>query len=529
MAQRFDPVVFDPALFDPGAASSVTPPSLTPAIMYMAADVSACGTPNDNAGADKAKWQDLSGNGNDGTLTGFSAWDGATDGWTSDPALKFAGAQYVACPDIGAAEDQTFTYEAWISGLTGTGTYYAVGEGNSANNTPYVGLRISGGVLTGRVSNDVASVVTALTATAVNDGALHHVVFTCGATMNLYVDGIDRTTGGPYTPPGGAVTLNTTTLGVLKQTSLLAYFPGSILAARIYPRALSSFEVAQNFAAGPNGKGYVTDGLLLDLNAARAIRISDWPSALPSGDLDTIKSLGVNVVQNYSCNPTRTDADVEEWLDALEAADLCALLCTRELAAYVVKDRANKTLSEAELFALKTWVARWQEHPAVWGWYTDDEAGAPYPVAARQQVYDAIKAQHPAGTVVECDYVVSAGYSGDVHDLWLFDAYPYQYSGAVAYGCIDPATGEVNPERERRALDAWEDSVRGAVRQLDAGDAFGLVLQAFGAQSAGQTLAMPPTGAMAKFLSRMHTGGWTANGVAFFTWHSPNWTGAGEF
>ena len=247
-----------------------------------------------------------------------------------------------------------------------------------------------------------------------------------------------------------------------------------------------------------------------------------------AGDLATIKGLGIDVVMSYRACPTMSESDLSDWLDALGAAGLAALLCTRELAASVVSGRTNKVLSDAELYALKAWVARWQDHPVVWGWYTDDEAGSAYPVSARQQVYEAIKAQHPAGTVVECDYRVSSGYSGDVHDLFLFDAYPYYYLQEQVSGCVNRSSGLVNADLERRALDAWEGSVRAAVRQLDAGDAFALVLQGHGARDASSPLALPPTGAMAKFLARMHTGGWSDGGVAFFTWYSPAWLGIGD-
>ena len=79
--------------------------------------------PRTNVETDKAVWHDLSGNGNDGTLTGFTSWDGTTDGWTTDPALLFAGAQYVPlAANLGLASTKTLSFDVWF-----TTTYAGVG------------------------------------------------------------------------------------------------------------------------------------------------------------------------------------------------------------------------------------------------------------------------------------------------------------------------------------------------------------------------------------------------------------------
>lgn len=84
---------------------------------------------------------------------------------------------------------------------------------------------------------------------AINDGAWHHFTFTCdGSYMRQYRDGSE--VGTAIAPPTETMTLDHAAIGTLWRNAPGFYFLGSIATVRIYGSALSSNEVAQNYAAG---------------------------------------------------------------------------------------------------------------------------------------------------------------------------------------------------------------------------------------------------------------------------------------
>jgi len=237
--------------------------------------------PRTNVETDKALWHDLSGNGNDGTLTGFSAWDGVTDGWTDDPALKLAGDDdCIDCGVLGVGEDALFACDVWFTTISTGIAMVLASEGNTGSTTPFWDLFMTtSGRLQFNVRNDAAVISEATHPGIVNDGALHHAFAVRAADGKLYIY-LDESNVGGYNPsaPALPVTLNTTNVGVLhRHTIISGYFNGCIRTVRMYKGyAPSPAEVAQNYAAGLTGTGYVRDGLVLDLNAARAVRPSGW-------------------------------------------------------------------------------------------------------------------------------------------------------------------------------------------------------------------------------------------------------------
>jgi len=206
-------------------------------------------------------FKDLSGLGNNGTLTNFgfttaSGWAGS--GTSADPyRLVFDGTNdYVAVPTLHACDDKVFTYEAWFmrSGAP-SATGDVVGEANSASSNTYPYARIYIGT-DGKphlivVDANVASVNIGGPA-SVCDGAPHHVVGTGDGTYaRLYVDG--ALVAGPTALPPGSMATGWTTVGVSRQSSVPYYnyyLSGGLAVARIYDRTLSDAEVATNRAAG---------------------------------------------------------------------------------------------------------------------------------------------------------------------------------------------------------------------------------------------------------------------------------------
>jgi len=237
--------------------------------------------PRTNVETDKALWHDLSGNGNDGTLTGFSAWDGVTDGWATGPdRLVFAGDDDCCnCGDVGAAEDALFACEVWFTTTSSGVNIVLAAEGNTASSTPFWDLFMTtAALLQFNVRNDANVISSATVPGLVNDGALHHACAIRAGDGKLYIYR-DGSNAGGYNPaaPALPLSLNTADIGVLRRDAVSGYFAGSILRARMYRGyAPSAAEVAQNYAAGPTGTDYVRDGLVLDLNAARAVRPSGW-------------------------------------------------------------------------------------------------------------------------------------------------------------------------------------------------------------------------------------------------------------
>lgn len=208
--------------------------------------------------------------------------------------------------------------------------------------------------------------------------------------------------------------------------------------------------------------------------------------------LGDIRAANVDVVMSYSAGLPSNAAAITDWLDAVYDHGMMAMVNLLPIARNVVKDRGNKTFSEGELATITAYVSQFKSHPALWGWYCDDEGtAAQYPIASRQQVYDTIKAAHPEGNVFEVHWKLeSGGYSPDVHDYFFLDAgistdeaYLYRTDDLTAlHGCIDYDTGLVsNRTAEATLLAAYEANLTALREDLDtAGEVnYGVCFQAF--------------------------------------------------
>lgn len=244
-------------------------PGVTPgAVLELSAARANLGALAPNNAGDHLRWVDLSGYGNHGALSGFD-FNSMKTGW-SETALRFDGVDdYVALPDVGAAEDKTFTYEAWILTSDASATNrYLISEADTSVATAYAALHLTtAGKLRGYI-RDASAGAAAVSSASVNDGTLKHCVATFdGTNVRVYIngsaDGADSTEGAVVAPNIAA-----STVGALKTNATSGYFPGSVALARIYPTALTAGQVAANYAAGPAGTP--TSGAVLDLRASKA-------------------------------------------------------------------------------------------------------------------------------------------------------------------------------------------------------------------------------------------------------------------
>lgn len=231
--------------------------------------------PRRNDEADKAVWKDLSGNGNDGTLTNF-AFTGAS-GWASDPPrLVFASDDdYVitaASPDFVLTD---VTLEVWCVPDVGVGQQALIDIGNgSISGGACMYLRHAAGLDLSLSTHDDASTRRFATNGTLIYGSRHHIVgLHDGPTLRLYCNGSLQYEGGGTTSAAARYASPRARVGHIVDIAAPKYLDGSVLVARIYNRPLSAAEVAQNYAAGPTGWGYVRDGLVLDLNAAYVVPV----------------------------------------------------------------------------------------------------------------------------------------------------------------------------------------------------------------------------------------------------------------
>ena len=204
-------------------------------------------------------WQDTSGNGNHGTLTGFAGetpWAG-----TGTPAGPYRCAfdgvnDYVAFPDLGACEDKNFTYEVLIQTNimpASHGALISEGEQATAVNRSFLYISTPTGQLAYLAYDSAGAALCAMAPSWVSvcNGTVHHAILAANATTaRLYLDNV--LISGPTAIGAGSIATNSTVVGARRISGVVtAYFPGAILTARIYPFALTPAQVAQNYNAGP--------------------------------------------------------------------------------------------------------------------------------------------------------------------------------------------------------------------------------------------------------------------------------------
>lgn len=193
-------------------------------------------------------WKDISGNGNNGTLTNGPTFDSANGG-----SIVFDGSDdYVTIgnPSILQITDK-LTLSAWIKTTNNSTISTIIGKDGISTGTRSYLINLA---TTGEPRFFIfksGSNTSVFGTTQVNDGNWHHVMcVNDGIDLKIYVDGIlENTTVG-----GGGTMLNGTSFFAIGRREANApqnihWFNGNIANTLVYNRALSATEVLQNYNA----------------------------------------------------------------------------------------------------------------------------------------------------------------------------------------------------------------------------------------------------------------------------------------
>ena len=187
------------------------------------------------------EWNDLSGNGSNGTLTNGPTYSTGNQGY-----FTFDGTNdYVIGPSISSQLTTNITVEAWIYLTSAAGDWVRIiGSGTDSNNRTF-GLWYSTDrrLLWQRYGTADPSIFPSTP--TMDTGRWHHVAATTnGSSHVVYLNGSaigSNTAAGPWSASGIAVTLG--------YAGFHTYHNGRISNARIYTRGLSQPEILHNFNA----------------------------------------------------------------------------------------------------------------------------------------------------------------------------------------------------------------------------------------------------------------------------------------
>jgi hypothetical protein len=195
-------------------------------------------------------WTDLTGNGNNGTLTNSPTFSAANLG-----SIVFNGVnQYVSIPSAASIKNSTnLSLESWVL-IASNVAYYAgiIGKGTTDADEEYT---LAVHPTNSKVYMDIGNAIGPYTdiSYSFSLNTWYHIVGTHqriagSSTLNIYINGIllSGVTGSPTT----AVNSNSTNVSIgsrfIDGTSA---WNGRISTARIYTRTLSATEVLQNYNA----------------------------------------------------------------------------------------------------------------------------------------------------------------------------------------------------------------------------------------------------------------------------------------
>ena len=209
------------------------------------------GSPNSYYGGTGTVWKDMSGNGNNGTLTNGPTFNSANGG-----SIVFDGAsdkvECLSTPTLNITSTislEIMMYPTLLNQNSGVLTKWTTGSGTNNSFSFYLGQDASNsrygfGI---QQSNNVIRKLFPTTNYIVNTWT-HIVCVADGTTMRIYNNGVGDVTTQSY---DGTIKLTTKKLvvGSLREEDSIYNYRGRIGFSRIYNRALTSTEVSQNFNA----------------------------------------------------------------------------------------------------------------------------------------------------------------------------------------------------------------------------------------------------------------------------------------
>lgn len=192
-------------------------------------------------------WTDLSGNGNNGTLTNGPTFDSGNSGIINFVA---ASTQYVSVTDSASLSLTTATVETWVKFSTLNTRIIFCGKGDGVSNptTEYWLEKTAGNKFSVCFSVGTPALNHPLNDTSVVANTWYHIVGTFdGSNVRGYVNGVqDSSVGSLY----GNIVDTSINYSVGKLGTYPAlYHNGSIAVNKIYNRALTAAEIQQNFNA----------------------------------------------------------------------------------------------------------------------------------------------------------------------------------------------------------------------------------------------------------------------------------------
>lgn len=165
----------------------------------------------------------------------------------SNPAITLNGTtQYISVANSASlALGDVFTYEAWIKrGESNRGFFDTILHKEGTPNTPKFGVTGPANRLQLRVPS--VKTICESTTEVLADGLWHHVVATKnGATVKLYIDGVDRT----GTVTNETCQSNTAALTIGAENTVEEFFKGSIDEVAVYATALSEARIKAHYQA----------------------------------------------------------------------------------------------------------------------------------------------------------------------------------------------------------------------------------------------------------------------------------------
>jgi len=190
-------------------------------------------------------WTDLSGNGNNGTLTNGPTYSSSNGG-----SIVFDGVDdIVSIPDSDILDITTsISLESWIYATKSTGVQNVISKSSFSQNNSYIYPRTDDGWTnaTFYLAVPTFSPSSTLTASWPSRDAWHHTVATYdGVTMKIYIDGVLSNSKSQ----SGTISTNTNSLTIGSQPGYGEFYGGRVSGAKIYNRALTAAEVQQNFNA----------------------------------------------------------------------------------------------------------------------------------------------------------------------------------------------------------------------------------------------------------------------------------------
>lgn len=193
-------------------------------------------------------WRDLSGRGNNGTLTNGPTFSSANQG-----TIVFDGIDdYVNCGNNSSLSLGTMTISAWVKPSTNISNYRAIIADESVGGAPWnyrLFLNISAGTVIYDIHDGTA--YSGLTSTyAINDNNWHYVCgvrVSVGGAIRLYIDGALNASATDTT--NRSTLANAVWVGISPVAGGGYPFLGSIAKVQVYNTALSTEQILQNYNA----------------------------------------------------------------------------------------------------------------------------------------------------------------------------------------------------------------------------------------------------------------------------------------